>query len=144
MKYKYVDIILTFFCSSITSLSRGQHAGLEIDFFGYADNREYKSLYTENKTLVARVSTPPPHSSLDSNHRIYGGVHYNQDFGRHSENRERLSPIAYYNFNNKNIDFALGLFPRHKRLADVPRMVLADTLLYDRPNMEGMFFSFQN
>ena len=144
MNYKYVVIILTFFCSSITLLSRAQHAGLEVDFFGYADNREYKSLYTKDKTFFGSILTPQLYFALDSNHRIYGGLHYNQDFGRHSENRERLSPIAYYNFNNKNIDFALGLFPRHKRLADIPRMVLADTLLYDRPNMEGMYFSFQN
>lgn len=144
MNYKYIVVILTFFCSSITLLSQAQQAGLEVDFFGYADNREYKSNYTEDKTFFGAILSPRLYFALDSNHRIYGGLHYNQDFGKHSENRERLSPIAYYNFNNKNIDFALGFFPRHKRLADVPRMVLADTLLYDRPNMEGMYFSFQN
>lgn len=144
MNYKYIVVILTFFCSSITLLSQAQQAGLEVDFFGYADNREYKSNYTEDKTFFGAILSPRLYFALDSNHRIYGGLHYNQDFGKHNENRERLSPIAYYNFNNKNIDFALGFFPRHKRLADVPRMVLADTLLYDRPNMEGMYFSFQN
>lgn len=139
-----VIAILTFFCCSIASISNAQQIGLEVDFFGYADNREYKSVYTEDKTFFGAILSPKLYFALDSNHRIYGGLHYNQDFGMHGENKERVSPIAYYNFKNKNIDFALGLMPRHKRLADVPRMVLADTFMYDRPNMEGMYFAFQN
>lgn len=118
--------------------------GLEVDFFGYVDNREYKSSYTEDKTFLGTILSPKLYFALDSNHRIYGGLHYNQDFGIHQENKERISPIAYYNFRNKNIDFALGHMPRHERLADVPRMVLADTFMYDRPNIEGMYFAFQN
>lgn len=118
--------------------------GLEVDFFGYVDNREYKSSYTEDKTFLGTILSPKLYFALDSNHRIYGGLHYNQDFGIHQENKERISHIAYYNFRNKNIDFALGHMPRHERLADVPRMVLADTFMYDRPNIEGMYFAFQN
>lgn len=117
---------------------------MEIDFFGYADNREYKSIYTEDKTFFGAILSPKLYFALDSNHRIYGGLHYNQDFGVHSENKERVSPIAYYNFKNRNFDFALGHMPRHERLADVPRMVLADTFMYDRPNIEGMYLAFQN
>ncbi|WP_245893660.1 hypothetical protein [Sphingobacterium gobiense] len=135
---------LTFLCCKSASISNAQEIGLEVDFFGYADNREYKSIYTEDKTFFGVILSPKLYFELDSNHRVYGGLHYNQDFGMHSENKERVSPIAYYNFKNKNIDFALGLMPRHERLADVPRMILADTFMYDRPNMEGMYFAFQN
>jgi len=117
---------------------------MEIDFFGYADNREYKSIYTEDKTFFGAILSPKLYFALDSNHRIYGGLHYNQDFGRHSQNKERSSPIAYYNFQNENIDFAIGLMPRHERLAYIPRLVLSDTLMYDRPNMEGMYFAYHN
>lgn len=139
-----VIAILIFLCCSVSFVSRAQHIGMEIDFFGYADNREYKSIYTEDKTFFGTILSPKLYFSLDSNHRIYGGLHYNQDFGMHSENKERVSPIAYYNFRNQNFDFALGHMPRHERLADVPRMVLADTFMYDRPNIEGMYFAFQN
>lgn len=136
--------VLIFLCCSISSVSNAQQIGMEIDFFGYADNREYKSIYTEDKTFFGAILSPKLYFALDSNHRIYGGLHYNQDFGVHSENKERVSPIAYYNFKNRNFDFALGHMPRHERLADVPRMVLADTFMYDRPNIEGMYLAFQN
>ncbi|MBD1422094.1 hypothetical protein [Sphingobacterium chuzhouense] len=139
-----VIAILLFLCCSISSVSNAQQIGLEVDFFGYADNREYKSIYTEDKTFFGAILSPKLYFALDSNHRVYGGLHYNQDFGIHSENKEHISPIAYYNYKNKNIDFALGLMPRHERLADVPRIVLADTFMYDRPNIEGMYFAFQN
>src|SRR5690606_3378776 len=139
-----IIIILTLLYCSVASVSNAQQIGLEVDFFGYADNREYKSIYTEDKTFFGAILSPKLYFALDSIPRVYGGLHYKQDFGMHSENKERVSPIAYYNFKNKNIDFALGLMPRHERLADVPRMVLADTFMYDRPNIEGMYFSFHN
>ncbi len=136
--------ILIFFCYSVTFVAQAQQIGIEIDFFGYADNREYKSIYTEDKTFFGAILSPKLYFELDSNHRVYGGLHYNQDFGMHNENKERVSPIAYYNFKNRNFDFALGHLPRHERLADIPRIVLADTFMYDRPNIEGMYFAFQN
>ncbi|TYR32960.1 hypothetical protein FXV77_18150 [Sphingobacterium phlebotomi] len=145
MKEYILVLAIALLCCGVTSISKAQQQmGLEVDFFGYVDNREYKSSYTEDKTFLGTILSPKLYFALDSNHRIYGGLHYNQDFGIHQENKERISPIAYYNFRNKNIDFALGHMPRHERLADVPRMVLADTFMYDRPNIEGMYFAFQN
>ncbi|NGM66949.1 hypothetical protein [Sphingobacterium sp. SGR-19] len=145
MKEYILVLAIAVTCFGVTSTSKAQQQiGLEVDFFGYADNREYKSVYTEDKTFFDAILSPKLYFALDSNHRIYGGLHYNQDFGIHSENKKRISPIAYYNFRNKNIDFALGHMPRHERLADVPRIVLADTFMYDRPNIEGMYFAFRN
>lgn len=120
-----------------------QRIGLDIDFFGYADNREYKSIYTEDKTIFGTIISPKLFFAIDSNNRIVGGLHYNQDFGRHPENKDRVLPIAYYNYKNKNFDFALGHMPRYERLKDVPRIALADTFMYDRPNIEGMYLAFQ-
>ena len=139
--YRSMIILLAIF-SSISIVSAQQQMGLEVDFFGYVDNREYKSIYTEDKTFLGTTLSPKLYFSIDSNHRIYGGMHYTQDFGIHNENKERVTPIAYYNFRNKNIDFGLGFMPRHERLADVPKMLLADTFFYDRPNIEGMYLTF--
>lgn len=144
MKSSTLIFAVCILLSVIPFLSRAQQIGMEIDFFGYADNREYKSIYTEDKTFFGTIVSPKLYLALDSNHRIYGGLNYNQDFGMHPENKERVSPIAYYNFRNQNFDFAIGHIPRHERLADVPRLVLADTFMYDRPNMEGMYLAFQN
>ncbi|SFS82546.1 hypothetical protein [Sphingobacterium wenxiniae] len=135
--------VVVFLCYSLPFLSKAQQIGAEIDFFGYVDNREYKSIYTEDKTFLGAIISPKLYFAIDSNHRIYGGLNYGQDFGRHHENKENVSAIAYYNFKNRHFDFALGLMPRHERLKDVPRIVLADTFQYEKPNMEGMYFAFQ-
>ncbi|NQD72619.1 hypothetical protein HP439_17985 [Sphingobacterium shayense] len=128
----------------IGSRTNAQRIGLEIDLFGYADNREFKSMYTEDKTYFGTILSPQLYFALDSNHRIIGGIQYKQDFGKHTQNRSKISPIVYYNYKDKNFDFALGHMPRYERLKDIPLIVLADTFLYDRPNMEGMYFSYGN
>src|SRR5690606_5363606 len=38
----------------------------------------------------------------------------------------------------------MGLFPRHGLLDTYPRAVLNDTLLYYRPNVEGMLLRYEN
>ncbi len=140
----YVYYLFLGFCLLAHTSQAQQRIGLEIDFFGYADNREYKSIYTEDKTIFGTILSPKLFFAIDSNNRIIGGMHYNQDFGKHPENKDRLLPIAYYSFKNKNVDFALGHMPRYEKLKDVHRIVLADTFMYDRPNIEGMYFAYHN
>ncbi|MFZ4860673.1 hypothetical protein ACL9RF_00640 [Sphingobacterium sp. Mn56C] len=120
-----------------------QEIGLNIDFFGYADNREFRAPYTKDKTIFGTLLSPSFYFNIDKKNSIYGGMHYNQDFGKHPENKDRLNPIAYYNYKSEHIDFALGFMPRYPRLKDVPRVVLADTFMYDRPNIEGMYFEYK-
>lgn len=121
-----------------------QEFGTKVEFFGYADNREFGAMYTVPKTIFGVTLSPQLYLKVDSNHFLYGGIHYNQDFGIHPENKQRINPIAYYNYQSENIDFALGFMPRHERLQHIPRIVLADTFLYDRPNLEGMYFEYKN
>lgn len=138
--------ILTFFVSAFilcTHNVSAQEAGLKLDFFGYADNRELGATYTTPKTIFGTIVSPQAYLKLDDHHQVVGGIHYNQDFGKHAQNKSRVNPIAYYNYSSPSIDFALGFIPRHERLQDVPRLVLADTLLYDRPNIEGMYFQYR-
>lgn len=119
-----------------------QEVGFKLNFFGYADNREFGASYTEPKTIFGTIVSPQLYFKIDGGHRLYGGVHYNQDFGKHPENKQRFNPIAYYNYSSSTIDFAIGFIPRYERLKDMPRLVLADTLMYDRPNIEGMYFQY--
>lgn len=136
-----------FFCAILLVFSFNSYAqkiGLGIDFFGYADNREYGAQYTIPKTFFGATISPNVYFQIEENHRIYGGVHFNQEFGINTENKSRVNPIAYYNYKTEKFDFALGFMPRYERLKDIPRMVLADTLMYDRPNIEGMYFNYKN
>lgn len=120
-----------------------QQVGTRIDFFGYADNREYTAPYTTDKTYFGTILSPQLYLKLQENHYLYGGVHYKQEFGISPENKSKFDPIAYYNYKSERIDFALGFMPRYQKLNDMSRIVLSDTLFYDRPNIQGMYFNYQ-
>jgi len=119
---------------------RAQEIGFYNEFFGFADNREYKSVHTEDKTIFGVIYSPGLQVSVDDQHHVYVGAYYRKDVGARANH---FNSTLYYNFRDENFDFALGLMPRHERLRDVPRMVLADTFLYDRPNIEGMHLAFR-
>ncbi|MEN5058427.1 hypothetical protein [Sphingobacterium kitahiroshimense] len=148
-KHKFLSMIYgrsMLLCSLLLSTGSlyAQEIGLKVDFFGYADNREFSAPHTRNKTIFGTLTSPSLYFALDSSSRLYGGVHYNQDFGVHPKNKSKINPIAYYNYKTQHIDFAIGFIPRYPRLKDVPRVVLADTFMYDRPNIEGMYFEYKN
>ena len=138
-----IAIVLIILCYSQVQLLYSQELGSKIDFFGYADNREYKAPYTEDKTFFGIILSPTLYLKLDQNHQIVGGIHYNQDFGISTENKSKVNPIAYYNYNSEQIDFGIGFIPRQDKLKNIPLLVLSDTLLYDRPNIEGMYFNYK-
>ncbi len=143
-KYTILRAFFLFILLGFINNSKAQQIGYGIDFFGYADNREYQAPYTVPKTLFGATLSPHLYFQLEEKHRVYGGVHVNQEFGSHGDNKMRVKPIAYYNYATQHIDFAIGFIPRYERLKDVPKMVLADTLMYDRPNVEGMYFQYRN
>lgn len=138
--------VTTFFLFTVAFVHNlfGQEVGTKIVFFGYADNREYKAPYTTDKTFFGAIISPQIYLKLDQNHKIIGGIHYNHDFGINSENKNKVNPIAYYNFNSERIDFGIGFIPRQEKLKNIPLLILSDTLNYDRPNLEGMFFNYRN
>lgn len=135
---------ILFIASLIGSSSlKAQEIGLQLDFFGYADNREFGASYTQPKTIFGTLASPQVYFKLEGGHTLYGGIHYNQDFGKNPENKDRFNPVAYYNYTSPTLDFAIGFIPRYERLKDIPKVVFADTLLYDRPNVEGMYFQYK-
>lgn len=140
--YRIVPILLSLFTINNEYL-KAQEVGLKLNFFGYADNREYGAIYTQDKTIFGSLISPQLYFKLSDNHTLYGGAHYNKDFGSHQEDKRSFNPIAYYNYSSPSIDFAIGFIPRYERLKDMPRVVLADTFMYDRPNLEGMFFQYR-
>ncbi|MBL1408618.1 hypothetical protein [Sphingobacterium faecale] len=141
-KFNHLSFTLFFFILLNVSFLKAQEVGYKLDFFGYADNREYGSSYTQDKTIFGTSIAPQMYFKLNENHVLYGGIHYNQDFGSHPEDKRLFTPITYYNYTSSNIDFAIGFIPRYERLKDIPRVVLADTFMYDRPNIEGMYFQY--
>jgi len=138
-KRKYLIVLIIIFFSI---QAKSQKIGAKIDFFGYIDNREFKATYTPPKTLFGTILSPQVYFELDNYNKLVTGIHYNQDFGNNIDNKNKLNAIAYYNYDKNGIDFGIGLIPRYEKLKDIPRLVLADTLMYDRPNIEGLYLEY--
>lgn len=137
-------LILSLICTIVVQQSYAQEVGAKVDFFGYADNREYTAPYTIDKTYFGTIISPQLYFKLNDNHALIGGLHYRQDFGITAENKSKVAPIAYYKYTSSYIDFGIGFMPRHEKLVNIPLLVLSDTLMIERPNLEGMFFKFNN
>lgn len=144
MNLSSIGVTILIFLFSCSAQVFAQEVGTKIDFFGYADNREYKAPHTIDKTFFGTTLSPQLYLKLDQTHQVVGGIHYNQDFGINSENKKKVNPIAYYNYNTERIDFGIGFIPRHEKLKNIPLLVLSDTLHYDRPNIEGMYFNYKS
>lgn len=142
LKYLIVYLSVLLFCYPIQVNS--QEVGFKTDFFGYVDNREFGASYTLPKTFFGATISPQLYIELENHHHLYGGVHFNQEFGIHDQNKARINPIAYYRFLNENFDFGMGFIPRNQQLTSLPRIVMADTFRYDRPNLEGMYLNYRN
>src|SRR5690606_7885756 len=133
-------LIFLFSCSAQVF---AQEVGTKIDFFGYADNREYKAPHTINKTFFGTTLTPQLYLKLDQTHQIVGVIHYNQDLVINPVNKKKVSAISYYNQNTKFIDFGIRFIPRLEKQKHIPLHELKHTLLYVRPHIEGMFFIYK-
>lgn len=138
-KIALYTLLLVFFKAN----TQAQEVGIKVHFFGFADNREYKAPFTTPKTILGTRISPQAYLTLNNNHTIFTGIHYQQDFGTHQENKNQVDLIAYYNYQNTTFDFSFGFIPRSEKLSTIPRLVLADTFLYDRPNLEGMYLKYK-
>jgi hypothetical protein len=111
-----------------------------LHFHGFADNREFVQSGRSSKTLFGVRLTPEVGLRLEEHHRIRAGATLMQEFGY---NKQRIQPILYYQYKKGAHRFHLGAFTRYGLLDDYPRALMSDTLLYDRPFIEGMLWRFQ-
>ncbi len=134
---KIIVIILitfNFIYSSFNIIAQKPTINGTFDFIG--DNREYFSQYAKAQTILgARVDLNTEFSDSDSTNLIILGMNYLYEFGYIIDGYKPILDL-YYHYNNHNIDFYFGSFPR-KNLLNYPLVLLTDTLLYYRPNVEG-------
>jgi len=135
-----IFILLTFFLAPNALLA--QEIGLHIDFFGYADNREFKNTQTPPKTYFGSILSPQFNFKLNNKHKLVAGLHYQNNFGKNNENNNKAHPIMYYNYNGNNLNFSIGSMPRAEKLNNISKFILADTMYYDRPNVDGMHLEY--
>lgn len=136
---------LLIFCSGI------HLSGQEFEWMGgfdsFLDNREYNSIGIPKTIFGSRVRGELG-ASLEETHRFRVGLNWLYEFGDQSGGH--LPDVTmYYQYNKDHIDFRAGAFPRlnlpeypRTDLLDYPISLLSDTLLYYRPNIEGVYLGY--
>lgn len=117
--------------------TRAQKFEYQVLLEGIGDNREYS---TSNKAMSQSIlgSRGAFEVGLKTdNHRIRAGLSQLLEFGSDLDyHKPKLT--LYYQFEDDKKEFIFGAFPRRRKI-DFPLAMLTDTLLYYRPNIEGMF-----
>ncbi|MES2828856.1 MAG: hypothetical protein V4687_11890 [Bacteroidota bacterium] len=141
MRKKILRFAFLICCLSTAAFSQEVEGNLNLHTF--ADNREYGKSGRYPQTIFGIRFSPEVGLRIDSLHRIRVGFNALHEFGS-SKFTDKIDPVVYYQFSQKNWNFYMGAFPRLNLLTDYPRAILTDTLNYYRPNVEGMLVKYEN
>jgi hypothetical protein len=128
--------LLAFLFVFIVFLGKSQNFEYQVLFEGIGDNREYFNDLAYPQTILGTRAAFETGVKFD-NHRIRGGLSYLFEFGSDID-AQKPKLTLYYQFKGEQDEFLFGAFPRRDKI-DFPLAMLTDTLLYYRPNIEGMF-----
>lgn len=139
-----IRLLLTFavLCTAFNNIYAQELEG-NLNFHGFADNREYARSKRFSETIFGLRVTPSVGLLIDSAHRIRLGVNVMHEFGS-PKFSNKADIVAYYQYLKKNWNFYMGAFPREGLISDFPRAIMNDTLNYYRPNVEGMLVKYEN
>ena len=117
--------------------AKAQNFEYQVLFEGIGDNREFaRSNKAKSQTILGSRGAFEIGFEKEG-HRIRGGLSQLLEFGSDIDyHKPKLT--LYYQFSDVKKDFLFGAFPRRGRI-DFPLAMLTDTLLYYRPNIEGLF-----
>jgi hypothetical protein len=104
---------------------------------GWLDNREYKAFIPRSRTYSGTRTELDLGLHVDSANTFIVGTNAIHEFGAQPYFLNAV-PIAYYHFKSSKWLFNAGEFPREGLIDDYPRAMLNDTLMYYRPNVEGL------
>ncbi|MEN8117042.1 MAG: hypothetical protein ABFS16_08695 [Bacteroidota bacterium] len=117
-------------------LVKSQDFEYQVLFEGIGDNREYFNPIAYPQTILGTRGAFELGVTFD-NHKLRGGLSQLFEFGSDID-FQKPKLTLYYQFTNQQKEFVFGAFPRRNKI-DFPLAMLTDTLLYYRPNIEGMF-----
>lgn len=120
----------------ISLLAKSQDFEYKILFEGIGDNREFSGPIATPQTIMGARGAFEVGLNID-NHRIRGGLSHLLEFGSDLD-AQKPKLTLYYQYRDENTEFLFGAFPRRDKIA-FPLAMLADTLLYYRPNVEGLY-----
>ncbi|MDF2433681.1 MAG: hypothetical protein JWP44_3312 [Mucilaginibacter sp.] len=137
-------IYFTVLISVITSAAAiAQTIDVNFNGLGFLDNREYKDFIPRSRTYSGTRTALDFGINIDSLNHFVVGVNAMHEFGA-IPFYIKVDPIAYYKFESKTWLFNAGEFPRAGLVDNFPRALLNDTLMYYRPNIQGLLARYHN
>jgi len=135
-KYQLMRKFLVIGFILISFSVKSQKLEYQVMFEGIGDNREYFNDLAYPQTILGVRGLFELGTSFDK-HVVRIGLSQLQEFGTDID-AQKPKLTLYYQFNNNHNEFLFGAFPRRNKI-NFPLAMLTDTLLYFRPNIEGMF-----
>lgn len=131
-------LFFLFFLSAL--FGQAQDFKYQFLFEGIGDNREFSQPFANPQTIMGSRGAFELGVEIDS-HELRGGLSHLLEFGSDVD-AQKPKLTLYYQFRDEKTEFAFGAFPRRNKI-DFPLVMLSDTLLYYRPNIEGMYGQFK-
>jgi len=127
-------IFISLMGSPVPVFSQKPH--FSFTFTGFGDNREFHNGLSRAQTIFGTLGNAELGTSIEG-HTVAAGISELYEFGSRIDfHTPQL--ILYYKYEDQGLLFQFGSFPRLGRI-DFPLAMLADTLLYYRPQVEGLF-----
>jgi hypothetical protein len=117
-----------------------QEMNVKTGLFGFFDNREYFNYYENDQTIFGTRSYANAGFTINEQSEFYLGVDGLYEFGSLFDPNS-IKPILYFHYQGKKINTMLGSFHRNN-LINLPNVLLNDTLVYYRPNIEGLYLGY--
>lgn len=136
-----ICVVFLFFMFGSQAFS--QEKNWRIDLFNFFDNTEFgRSAFKIPQTMAGVVVSPEAGVIWDTVNKVNIGVSLLHEYGS-PEAIGSFFPTAYYESNRGPVRFIMGAFPRSRTLDNYPRLFFQDSILYYRPNINGLFTEYR-
>ncbi len=122
-------------CILISLCGTAQKPVFRFSLEGIGDNREFHNGQSKAQTILGTLGSAEIGTRIEGN-SLFAGISELYEFGSRI-NFHLPHLIFYYEYEDQKKNFRFGSFPRLGTV-DFPLAMLADTLLYYRPLIEGM------
>jgi hypothetical protein len=136
------SIRIIFFFLALSLRAWPQQINWQTGLISFFDNSEFGHSFVQIPQTMAGVRFAPGFCiRFDTVNSIVAGVNMLHEYGSHNV-IDNIVPTAYYLYDKEPFRFVAGAFPRDLALDRYPRVFFRDSLLYYRPNMNGILVDY--
>ena len=137
-------LLTTLLLLSAVMSAAAQQLDANLDFRVRFDNREYKSEFSESKTLFGYKFAPEAGLKWgnDNRNRLMAGMDHTRHFGARGSDQPKPRLLLYYGYEGENFTSYAGVFQVDK-LIEYPRAFVASSYKFYNPLVEGAMFRYE-